>query len=191
MNRRNFVNVVAAGSVFGTLRAIGQNQTNPGRSALVRAGQDRGGRRHHIVRGQIAFDAKVSTVDSKSGLFLWENVMTTKGGPGRHVHLEQDEWFYVLQGEYVAEVGEEQSFLHPGDSIFLPRGVPHVWAHISNGTGKMLGAVQPAGTFELFVAEFERAGKDFTPEQRRELLRRHGMKDIGPPIDISQLKRKE
>ena len=28
-----------------------------------------------------------------------------KGGPPRHVHFEQDEWFYVIKGDYVFEVG--------------------------------------------------------------------------------------
>lgn len=191
MNRRHFVQVAAAGSVFGALRAFGQTPTSPGAPAMVRAGQDRGGRRHHLVRGQIAFDAKVATTDSQGGLFLWENMMTTPGGPGRHLHLAQDEWFYVLEGEYVVEVGQERFFLHPGDSIFLPRGVPHAWAHISEGTGRLLGAVQPAGTFEQFVGEFDQAGKQITREQMQELLRKHGMQDAGPPIDVTKLKRDE
>jgi len=191
MNRRNFVNVIAAGTVFGTVRAFGQVPTSPGKPAIVRAGQDRGGRRHHIVGGLIAFDAKVATADSSGGLFLWENIMTTQGGPGRHLHHAQDEWFYVLEGEYVVEVGEERHFLHPGDSIFLPREVPHAWAHISEGTGKLLGALQPAGTFEQFVEEFDQAGAQATREQLQALTEKHGMKNMGPPIDLAKLKREE
>ena len=191
MNRRNFVQVVAAGSVFGTLRAFGQSQTSPGKPAVVRAGLDHNGLRHYLVRGQVALDAKVSTVDSQGGLFLWENLMTTKGGPPKHLHHEQDEWFYVLEGEYVAEVGDERFLLHPGDSVYLPRGVPHAWAHVSEGTGRMLGAVQPAGTFEQFVEEVRLQGDQATPAQLIALLRKHGMEQIGPPLDVTQLKRSE
>jgi len=191
MNRRNFVQVVAAGSVFGTLRAFGQNPASPGKAAVVRAGSDRNGLRHYLVRGQVAFDAKVSTADAQGGLFLWENIMTTKGGPPKHRHLEQDEWFYVLEGEYAAEVGDERFLLHPGDSVYLPRGVPHAWAHVSEGTGRMLGAVQPAGTFEQWVEEVRLLRDQATPAKLRELLRKHGMEEMGPPLDVTQLKRSE
>lgn len=153
----------------------------------MRSGADRQGVRHFMVGGRVAFDAKVSTADAGGGLFLWENMMTTKGGPGRHVHHEQDEWFYVLEGKYVVEVGEERHFLEVGDSIYLPRGVPHAWAHLSDGTGRLLGAVTPAGTFEQFVDEVRQLGPTATPKQMEELPGRHRIKNLGPPIDFSRL----
>lgn len=187
MNRRGFVQSVAACAVFGTLRAVGPGPGNDRKAVLVRAGADRQEDRHFMVGGRIAFDAKVSTADAGGGLFLWENMMTTKGGPGRHLHHEQDEWFYVLEGKYVVEVGEERLFLGAGDSVYLPRGVPHAWAHISEGTGRLLGAVQPAGTFEQFVEEVRQLGPTPTPKQLEELPLRHKVKPLGPPIDISKL----
>lgn len=187
MNRRVFVQSVAACAIFGTLRAVGQSPVKDRKSVLVRAGTDRKGDRHFMAGGSIAFDAKVSTADTAGGLFLWENMMTTKGGPGRHLHFEQDEWFYVLEGKYVIEVGEERIFLNAGDSIYLPRGVPHAWAHISDGTGRLLGAVQPAGTFEQFVEEVRQMGSAISPKQQAELLQRHGMKNLGPPLDLNKL----
>jgi mannose-6-phosphate isomerase-like protein (cupin superfamily) len=184
---------MAAGAVFGTVRAFGESSASPSNLSVVRAGTDRGGLRHYLVRGQVAFDAKISTADSKGGIFLWENSMTAKGGPHRHVHFEQDEWFYVLEGEYVAEVGQERFFLNPGDSVFMPRGVPHAWAHLSDGVGRMLGSVQPAGTFEQWVEEVRIASEagPSTPEEMRELLKKHGMQEIGPPLNVAQLKRNE
>jgi mannose-6-phosphate isomerase-like protein (cupin superfamily) len=187
MNRRVFVQSVAACAVFGTLRAVGPSPVNDRKPVLVRAGADRQGDRHFMAGGRIAFDAKVATADTGGGLFLWENLMTTKGGPGRHLHFDQEEWFYVLEGRYVIEVGEERFFLNVGDSIYLPRGVPHVWAHISDGTGRLLGAVQPAGTFEQFVDEVRQAGSGITPKQQAELAQKHGMKNLGPPLDLSTL----
>jgi mannose-6-phosphate isomerase-like protein (cupin superfamily) len=55
------------------------------------------------------------------------------------VHVSQDEWFYVLQGDYVVEVGGNRFDLGPGDSVLAPRGIPHVWAHVGEGIGRMLG----------------------------------------------------
>lgn len=87
----------------------------------------------------------------------------------------------------MVEVGEERLFLGAGDSIYLPRGVPHAWAHISDGTGRLLGAVQPAGTFEQFVEEVRQLDPAATPKQLEELPLRHKVKPLGPPIDLSKL----
>jgi len=47
-----------------------------------------------------------------------------RGAP-LHVHHEQDEWIYVMTGEFVAEVGGERMRLKPGDSLLMPMKVPH------------------------------------------------------------------
>lgn len=39
---------------------------------------------------------KVSTLDTNGGLFIIENTDELKGGPPRHFHHEQEEWFYVI-----------------------------------------------------------------------------------------------
>jgi quercetin dioxygenase-like cupin family protein len=176
---------------FGLLRIAGHGQASPATPSVVNAGQDRSGLRHYMGRGTIALDAKVSTADSQGKLFLWEISVNGKTGPGRHVHLGQDEWFYVLEGEFVAEVGEERFFLHPGDSIMLPRGVPHAYAHLSDGAGKMLGAVLPAGSFEQFLEEATQGGISLTPEEMQRLFRKHGLEDVGRPIDVATLEQDE
>jgi Cupin domain len=66
-------------------------------------------------------DFKVSTLDTNGGLAVCEITYFHKGGPARHLHHEQDEWFYVVEGEYVIEVGEERYELGPRDSVLAPR----------------------------------------------------------------------
>jgi len=181
--------LILAGLMFGPGRGSSRSQGSSITPSVVRAGQDRSGLRHHMGRGKIALDAKVSTADSRGDVFLWEILVSGKTGPGRHVHYDQDEWFYVLEGEYVAEAGDQRFFLKPGDSILLPRGVPHAYAHLSEGNGKMMGAVLPAGSFEQFLEDFRQAGSKPTPEQTQQLFRKHGMKEVGPPIDVTNIKR--
>jgi quercetin dioxygenase-like cupin family protein len=122
-----------------------EDKNAPKKGVLVAAGQDR--TKEPMKLGSDRIDVKISTKDSNGGLFLFEGTKVGKGGPNRHVHLEQDEWFYVLKGEFRFEVGDDKFNAKPGDSIFGPRKVPHVWACVSD-TGTLLMAVQPAGTLE-------------------------------------------
>ncbi|SDE43549.1 Cupin domain-containing protein [Thermus arciformis] len=42
-----------------------------------------------------------------------------------HAHEGSDKVYYVLEGEVVARVGEEEALLAPGMAVFAPSGVPH------------------------------------------------------------------
>ncbi len=42
-----------------------------------------------------------------------------------HVHDDQEQVYFVQQGEGVIQIGEEKADVKAGDSIFLPVGVPH------------------------------------------------------------------
>ena len=86
----------------------------------VLAGTDRfRGKRE--VFGSRVIDTKVSAQDTNGGLYVSEVIDVQKGGPARHLHHEQEEWFYVVEGEYIIEVGEERYELGPGDSVLAPR----------------------------------------------------------------------
>jgi mannose-6-phosphate isomerase-like protein (cupin superfamily) len=120
--------------------------------AHVPAGGDRyQGQR--TVFGARGVDTKVSTLDTNGGLCIFEFTDTQKGGPARHFHHEQEEWFYIIEGEYIIEIGVERYELGPGDSVLAPRKVPHVWAHVGEGTGRLLIVFQPAGRMEMFFEE--------------------------------------
>jgi mannose-6-phosphate isomerase-like protein (cupin superfamily) len=154
-------------------------------TAYVPAGGDRFRRQREIQFTRSVTDIKVSTLDTDGGLSVAEITYVHKGGPPRHLHHEQDEWFYVVEGEYVIEVGEERYELGPGDSVLAPRKVAHAWAHVGEGTGRLIAALQPAGEIEAFFDELATLGSN--PE--REVLRRafssHGMELIGPPLSIA------
>ncbi len=89
---------------------------------------------------------KVAPGDTNGQLFVIEQTMLAKGGPPRHVHFEQDEWFFPLEGDFVAEVGDQRHALRPGDSLLAPRRQPHVWAYVGDQMGRILIAFSPAGS---------------------------------------------
>lgn len=151
------------------------------RGVNVPADRDRFGRRRKVF-GSLPIDVKFSGKDTTGNLLLIEQIDDKKGGPPRHVHHRQDEWFYVVHGNYVIEVGDERFDLGDGDSILAPRGVPHVWAHMGDSMGRMLIGFQPAGEMEAFFAEATKLdGIPEGPDMAR-LFRDHGMELLGPPL---------
>ena len=149
----------------------------------VPAGADRfRGKRQ--VFGSRVIDFKVSALDTNGGLSVSELTSLHKDGPPRHLHHEQDEWFYVVEGEYIIEVGEERFELGPGDSVLAPRKVAHVWAHVGEGTGRLIAALQPAGQIEAFFDELARLGSSPRREDLRRAFGSHGLEFVGPPLSI-------
>jgi mannose-6-phosphate isomerase-like protein (cupin superfamily) len=150
---------------------------------LVPAGTDRF-RGKRKVFGSRVIDLKVSAQDTNGGLSVTEIIDVEKGGPARHLHHEQEEWFYVLQGEYVIEVGEERYELGPGDCVLAPRKVAHAWAHVGEGTGRLIAALQPAGEIEAFLDELAKLGSSPAREELGRVFSSHGMELMGAPLSI-------
>lgn len=145
----------------------------------VLAGQDRFGETRGLGVSTIAF--KVVPADS-SGILVLENTFHARGGPARHLHHTQDEWFFVVDGSFKLEIGDDRFTLGAGDSILGPRGVPHVWACVGDGRGRILIAFSPAGLMEAFFREVTRANA--MPPQDPALWRAHGMELLGPPLKV-------
>lgn len=151
----------------------------PAAARYVAAAHDR--LSEHRGLGVSRIDFKVLPADSH-GLLVLENTFHAKGGPARHLHHRQDEWFYVVTGSFVLEVGAERFVLEPGASVLAPRGVPHVWAFTGEGEGRIVIAFNPAGAMEAFFRTVTRA--DAMPPQDPALWRAHGMELTGPPLPV-------
>ena len=145
----------------------------------VAAGADCEGESRGLGISTLAF--KVSASNPGDTLIL-ENSFHAKGGPARHLHYDQDEWFYVLEGEFQFEVGAERFRLQPGDSFLAPRQIPHVWAFVGESRGRILIAFLPAGKMVAFFREVTRANA--MPPQDPEVWRAHGMELLGPPLPV-------
>ena len=145
----------------------------------VAAGEDRFGEQRGLGISVVTF--KIVPQDS-AGLLVIENSFRAKGGPARHLHHTQDEWFYAVEGEFVIEVGQERFTMKPGDSLLAPRQVPHVWAYVGDTTGRMLIAFMPAGKMEAFFREVTK--DNAMPPQDPKLWQAHGMELLGPPLPV-------
>ena len=119
-------------------------------ASFLAAGADREGEMRGLGISTIAFKVSMPNPD---GPFILENTFHAKGGPARHLHYDQDEWFYALEGEFLFEVGTERFRLLPGDSLMAPRRVPHVWAFVGEARGRILVSFFPAGKMEASSAK--------------------------------------
>jgi quercetin dioxygenase-like cupin family protein len=156
-----------------------QTSTNIKEALILPSGQDRYGEHRGLGVSTISF--KVCGQGSE-GLFILENTFNQKGGPARHLHYNQDEWFYVVEGEFQIEIGQQRFNLLPGDSIIGPRMVPHVWAFVGDTVGRILITFMPAGKMEDFFREVTKANA--MPPQNPELWRAYGMELLGPPLPV-------
>ena len=146
---------------------------------LLLANTDRQGVQRSLGVSTVQF--KVTAVDTDD-LFVIENRFHQPGGPARHLHEAQDEWFYVLEGTFAFEVGESAFNLVPGDAIFAPRQIPHVWACVSPGGGRLLITFTPAGQMAAFFEWVTQANA--MPPLDPALWQAHGMQLLGPPLAV-------
>lgn len=156
-----------------------ESKTNAASALLVAADKDQFGEQRGLGVSKITFKV---TPKENDGIFIIENTFHEKGGPAKHMHHDQDEWFYVVEGEFILEVGQDTYGLSPGDSILAPRKVPHVWAYTGGTRGKILIAFMPAGKMEAFFREVTKVNA--MPPQDPAVWRTHGMELLGPPLKI-------
>lgn len=145
----------------------------------VRAGEDRFG--EHRGLGISHIDFKVMPADTNDILVI-ENVFHAKGGPPKHLHINQDELFYALEGEFIVEVGDVRYTMRPGDTLLAPHMIPHVWAHIGNSTGRMLITFLPAGSMIDFFKAVN--ATNAMPGRDPALWKAHGMELLGAPLSL-------
>src|SRR5512138_1073895 len=127
MNRSSFVKACLAAVGFLSTPFVAVAKLFPKRvdkGITVKAGKDRFDNPISLFEGD-TFYTKVSTKDSDGDIYIFESVREKKGGPQLHYHFEQDEFWYILEGEFLFKVGEETFTAKKGDSVFGPRMVPH------------------------------------------------------------------
>jgi quercetin dioxygenase-like cupin family protein len=109
--------------------------------------------------------------------------LSPKRGTPLHIHHNQDEIFNVIEGEYHSIVGKDKFKLTTGDTIFLPRKVPHAWTQVSQ-RAKMNVIVQPAGKLEAFFVIMAAFKGEPTKEQVAKIFSDNEMHIVGPPLIV-------
>jgi mannose-6-phosphate isomerase-like protein (cupin superfamily) len=108
---------------------------------------------------------------------LFRVTVAPKSGPGVHIHRGEDEFFYVLKGEFHFKHGDHIVSAPARSLVFLLRGHAHTFQNIGSEPGVLLGGVMPGGLEGLFV---EGSGAD--SEKLRTLAEKYAIDFVGPPL---------
>jgi quercetin dioxygenase-like cupin family protein len=125
------------------------------------------------VLGEI-ITIKVAGEDTGGVYTVLQEVSPPQGGPPLHLHHREDEAFYVLEGEYEVQCGENKIRAVPGSFILAPREIPHTFRNIGSGPSKVLVIATPAG-IEKFFEELSELAKQGPPdiEKVKEIAERY------------------
>jgi quercetin dioxygenase-like cupin family protein len=132
---------------------------------------------------------KIGRDDTAGQYGLLEIVVPAGVGSPWHVHPEEDEWFYVLEGELTFWVADTSLSLTAGSFAFGPKGVPHTFYAETGGARALVGFAPMQ--FEGFQREVgEPATERVLPpplqghpdmERLLPIAERNGMVILGPP----------
>jgi quercetin dioxygenase-like cupin family protein len=104
------------------------------------------------------------TSNQTSGAYSLLEVASQPGtGAPPHVQHQEDEAFYVLEGEYEFLIEGRTLRMPAGSLLYVPKGNLHAHKNVGEGTGRMLVSQTPGGSHERF---FEEVGEE-VPDRRR------------------------
>src|ERR1044072_1541944 len=102
---------------------------------------------------------KIGRDDTAGHYGLLEIVVPAGVGSPWHVHPEEDEWVYVLEGEMTFWVADTRLSLRAGSFAFGPKGVPHTFYAEAGGAKALVGFAPRQ------FQGFQREGGQHAPER--------------------------
>jgi len=97
-----------------------------------------------VVYMDCLFSVLAGSQDTGGRFGLMELLAPKGREPSRHLHHNDDEGFYVLDGDITFYVGDETHEAGPGTFVFLPHGVPHSYT-FETDVVRMLSIIAPGG----------------------------------------------
>jgi mannose-6-phosphate isomerase-like protein (cupin superfamily) len=123
--------------------------------------------------------------DAAYSIVEWAAVPGSPGTPP-HLHRATDEGFYVLEGTFGFEVGDQTFVLRTGAFVFVARGLEHSFWNEGTTEARLLSTLSPAG-FESYFEELAEglaaAGDDAqaATKLRKRLSEKYDIEVVGPP----------
>jgi mannose-6-phosphate isomerase-like protein (cupin superfamily) len=123
-----------------------------------------------------------ATGDQTKGAYsLFEQILPLGVGMPLHMHHNEDETFYVVDGNMTIWVGGKRIDAKPGTWVFAPRDVPHAFRGASETPARVILSLNPSG-FEFFIyALGEKTEPTAAPDMDHVIAvaKQHGVEIIG------------
>jgi quercetin dioxygenase-like cupin family protein len=151
-------------------------QPDQGRPIVHRPGEGRA-----IDLGAFGMTVKADAVDTGGSFSLLEAAEPPGFGPPMHTHEDAGEAFYVLEGEYLIFMADQEYRCPAGSFVFIPAGVVHGF-RVGSVPSRKLNIYSPAAMVGYFD-DLERAAAASAPLDGESLVRmaaRHNMRVLGP-----------
>jgi quercetin dioxygenase-like cupin family protein len=132
-----------------------------------------------------AIEFKARAEQTAGALNAFESAPAPGQGPPLHVHANEDEVLYFLDGLFRLKFDDVVRKAPSGSFAFIPKGVPHAWQNIGDAPGRLLWMFLPAAQgMERFFEEFRAAITDEASVARAfaTVAEVGGMKVVGPPL---------
>ncbi|RIK44071.1 MAG: cupin domain-containing protein [Chloroflexi bacterium] len=95
---------------------------------------------------------RASAADTGGHYGLIEQTLPYGFAPPAHIHHNEDEQFYILEGQITFRCQGREFVAGPGTIVLLPRGAAHSFHVDSPGGARLLQLTTPGGVEEFFVA---------------------------------------
>lgn len=106
---------------------------------------------------------KAVSKDTGEAYALMELVIQPNGGAPPHIHTQEDEAFYIQEGELKFQLDEQIIVATPGTFLHSPKGQIHSFTNVGTTPAKVLCWNTPAG-LEKFFAEVGKPVQDTDSE---------------------------
>jgi len=118
----------------------------------------------------------LSAEETAGSIAVYEDVVPPGSGVAVHMQTREEEFFFVLEGQFEFMVGERIAVVEPGTLVFVPRDTKHAFKNIGTKEGRLLTWNTPGG-HERFLEELgETAHSDgHTEESLAAVSRKHGV----------------
>ncbi len=133
-----------------------------------------------IDMGSFRMTVKAESGDTGHALSVLEADEPPGFGPPMHIHRDAGEAFYVVSGEYLILVDEEEHVCGPGAFIYIPAGVNHGF-RVGGSPSRKLNIYVPAAMVGYFdeLAEANHGAAALDPSALGALAERYSMQVTG------------
>jgi mannose-6-phosphate isomerase-like protein (cupin superfamily) len=121
---------------------------------------------------------KVASGDTDGAFSIAEETTPPQGGPPPHLHQQEGEVLYVLEGEVEFLVGERTIRAGTGSCAYIPKRTLHTFKNVGTSHSKVLAILTPGGLDKCFLEAGEPAMEGSSAPE--------GEPDVGRIVEIGQ-----